>query len=128
QVFALFTPYALFVLVPVNITGVNSPRIYPYTSNINTFNSLSMSNVPMGDRRMWLHAMGMYLLTGISMYFLVIEYRYYTNLRHKFLRRKSPYQRTIVVEGVPKEMRSDSKLFTYFNTLYPDEVGTKVKC
>lgn len=27
-----------------------------------------------------------------------------------------------MVEGVPKEMRSDSKLFTYFNTLYPDEV------
>lgn len=73
--FALFTPFALFVLVPVNITGVISPRIYPYTSNINTFNSLSMSNVPMGDQRMWLHATGMYLLTAISMYFLVIEYR-----------------------------------------------------
>ena len=27
-----------------------------------------------------------------------------------------------MVEGVPKEMRSTSKLFTYFNTLYPGEV------
>lgn len=51
-----------------------------------------------------------------------ISCRHYTNLRHRFLRLKSAHQRTIVVEGVPKEMRSDSKLFTYFNTLYPDEV------
>lgn len=45
-----------------------------------------------------------------------------------FLRRKSAHQRTIVVEGVPKEMRSDSKLFTYFNTLYPEEVRYGMHC
>ena len=53
---------------------------------------------------------------------ICFRFRYYTRLRHRFLRRKSAHLRTIVVEGVPKEMRSDSKLFTYFNTLYPDEV------
>lgn len=54
--------------------------------------------------------------------FVIVLSRYYTNLRHRFLRRKSAHLRTIVVQGVPKEMRSDSKLFTYFNTLYPEEV------
>ncbi|CAN0427215.1 unnamed protein product, partial [Ascophyllum nodosum] len=133
KLFALMAPYCLLVLIPVNI--MDAPRgteDVRHASSINNFNRLSMSNIQDYDPRMWLHALGMYLLTAFAMYFLVVEYRraradsnqisHYTNLRHKFLRRKSAHQRTIVVEGVPKEMRSTSKLFTYFNTLYPGEV------
>eukprot|EP00903_Cladosiphon_okamuranus_P008738 g8370.t1 len=121
KVFALFAPYGLLVLIPVNIYEKNSAD-ERHESNINTFNRLSMSNIQHYDSRMWLHALGIYLLSALAMYFLVVEYRYYTNLRHRFLRRKSAHLRTIVVQGVPREMRSDSKLFTYFNTLYPEEV------
>eukprot|EP00752_Nemacystus_decipiens_P006507 g5859.t1 len=120
KVFALFAPYGLLVLIPVNLHENKADE--RHESNINTFNRLSMSNIQHYDSRMWLHAIGMYLLSALAMYFLVVEYRYYTNLRHRFLRRKSAHLRTIVVQGVPREMRSDSKLFTYFNTLYPEEV------
>ncbi|CAM9768390.1 unnamed protein product, partial [Ectocarpus sp. 12 AP-2014] len=121
KVFALFAPYGILVLIPVNVMETPSDSNQART-NINTFNRLSMSNVQHYNPCMWLHALGMYLLSALAMYFLVVEYRYYTNLRHRFLRRKSAHLRTIVVQGVPREMRSDSKLFTYFNTLYPEEV------
>ncbi|CAM9948657.1 unnamed protein product [Ectocarpus fasciculatus] len=121
KVFALFAPYGLLVLIPINVMETPSDSDQSQT-NINTFNRLSMSNVQHYNPCMWLHALGIYLLSALAMYFLVVEYRYYTNLRHRFLRRKSTHLRTIVVQGVPREMRSDSKLFTYFNTLYPEEV------
>ncbi|CAM9825412.1 unnamed protein product, partial [Discosporangium mesarthrocarpum] len=122
KVFGTFAFYGLLVIVPANVQGGSRSGSYEYQTNINTFNRLSMSNIQHYDPRMWLHALGVYGLTGITMYFLLIEYRFYTSLRHKFLRKKAAHLRTIMVEGVPHEMRSNSKLFTYFNTLYPDEV------
>lgn len=75
QVFAAFLPFALLVLIPVNLTEVTSSGDYRYASNINRFNKLSMSNIQHGDQRTWVHASGMYLLTSIAMYFLLVEYR-----------------------------------------------------
>lgn len=73
--FAWFIPFALLVLIPVNVSEAQSSADYRYASNINRFNKLSMSNIQHGDPRVWVHALGMYLLTGLSMYFLVVEYR-----------------------------------------------------
>ena len=69
-------PYCLLVLIPVNI--MDAPRgtgDVRHASSINNFNRLSMSNIQDYDPRMWLHALGMYLLTAFAMYFLVVEYR-----------------------------------------------------
>lgn len=76
QVFALFAPYGLLVLIPVNLHDkISSADSQQHESNINTFNRLSMSNIQHYDSRMWLHALGMYLLSALAMYFLVVEYR-----------------------------------------------------
>lgn len=80
QVFAIFSPYALLVLVPVNISKLGGSN--GTLSNINTFNRLSMSNISgeQYDSRMWLHALGLYLLSALAMYFLVVEYRFGVSL------------------------------------------------
>lgn len=72
--FALFAPYGLLVLIPVNVMETPSDSNQAQT-NINTFNRLSMSNVQHYNPCMWLHALGMYLLSALAMYFLVVEYR-----------------------------------------------------
>lgn len=72
--FALFAPYGLLVLIPVNLHEKSSTD-ERHESNINNFNRLSMSNIQHYDSRMWLHAIGMYLLSALAMYFLVVEYR-----------------------------------------------------
>ncbi|CAN0472669.1 unnamed protein product [Hapterophycus canaliculatus] len=76
QVFALFAPYGLLVLIPVNLReNSKSGDGGKHESNINNFNRLSMSNIQHYDSRMWLHALGIYLLSALAMYFLVVEYR-----------------------------------------------------
>lgn len=72
--FALFAPYGLLVLIPVNLHD-HSSADEQHESSINTFNRLSMSNIQHYDSRMWLHALGIYLLSALAMYFLVVEYR-----------------------------------------------------
>lgn len=72
--FALFAPYGLLVLIPVNLNEKDSSQ-RQHESSINNFNRLSMSNIQHYDSRMWLHALGMYLLSALAMYFLVVEYR-----------------------------------------------------
>lgn len=74
QVFALFAPYGLLVLIPINVMETPSDNNQPQT-NINTFNQLSMSNLQHYNPCMWLHALGIYLLSALAMYFLVVEYR-----------------------------------------------------
>lgn len=74
QVFALFAPYGLLVLIPINVMETPSDSDQSQT-NINTFNRLSMSNVQHYNPCMWLHALGIYLLSALAMYFLVVEYR-----------------------------------------------------
>ncbi|CAN0565796.1 unnamed protein product, partial [Laminaria digitata] len=73
---ALFTPYGLLVLIPVNMKAVpTGSQDVRHESSINTFNQLSMSNIQHYDSRMWLHALGVYLLSILAMHFLVVEYR-----------------------------------------------------
>lgn len=77
KIFALFAPYGLLVLIPINMREAPGDKgdFQQHASNINTFNRLSMSNIQHYDARMWYHAFGVYLLSGLAMYFLLIEYR-----------------------------------------------------
>ncbi|KAJ1450508.1 hypothetical protein M885DRAFT_532295 [Pelagophyceae sp. CCMP2097] len=126
KIFACFAPYALCILLPVNVSttyfldarGHNSDK----DLDTNAFNVLSMSNMPMRDRRMWAHCVGAFLLTGITMHFLAKDCVWYMHLRHQFLAESSARQRTILVEKVPFELRSSKKLATYFGKLYPGKV------
>ena len=104
RIFGSFAPYAFLVLLPVNASvsywpGTDSSDDDGATSSKdNTFNRLSMSAMPMHDKRMWAHCVGCFLLTGLSMHFLARECRWYTRLRHRFLtRRDSVAQRTIMI-------------------------------
>ena len=70
RIFGSFAPYAFLVLLPVNASvsywpGTDSSDDDGATSSKdNTFNRLSMSAMPMHDKRMWAHCVGCFLLTG----------------------------------------------------------------
>mmetsp|Transcript_28583 Transcript_28583/g.37431 ORF Transcript_28583/g.37431 Transcript_28583/m.37431 type:complete len:872 (-) Transcript_28583:241-2856(-) len=114
KVCAIFAVYGLCVLIPINATGGRDES--------SLFNTLSLSNIVDGSRKMWAHVVGMYLLTGIVMWQLVIEFRTYTRLRHEFLRRRRALFRSVMVEEVPRQLRSQANLRAYFEKLYPDQV------
>ncbi|CAM9285048.1 unnamed protein product, partial [Heterosigma akashiwo] len=77
---------------------------------------------------MWFHVVGMYLLTAITMWQLVVEFRTYTRLRHEFLRRRRALFRSVLVEEVPRPLRSQATLRAYFEKLYPGQVVEVFLC
>ncbi|KAH8065803.1 hypothetical protein JL722_186 [Aureococcus anophagefferens] len=109
KIFGSFAPYAFIVLLPVNASVSYWPGRTSSddddgatSSKDNTFNRLSMSAMPVHDKRMWAHCVGCFLLTFLSMHFLARECRWYTRLRHRFLtQRDDVRQRTILVRQVP---------------------------
>ncbi|KAH8043786.1 hypothetical protein JL720_17301 [Aureococcus anophagefferens] len=130
KIFGSFAPYAFIVLLPVNASVSYWPGRTSSddddgatSSKDNTFNRLSMSAMPVHDKRMWAHCVGCFLLTFLSMHFLARECRWYTRLRHRFLtQRDDVRQRTILVRQVPRELRSSDALAAYFAKLYPGKV------
>jgi len=81
-----------------------------------------MTNIQQGSSRCWCHLVGIYLLTGITIYFLEKEFVVYAKHRHIYLRQRHAHLRTVLVEGIPHKMRSTVTLAMYFETLYPNAV------
>lgn len=120
RIFGIFAVYGLCVLIPVNALGSNGEQ--------SLFNTLTLSNIADGSNTMWFHVVGMYLLTAITMWQLVVEFRTYTRLRHEFLRRRRALFRSVLVEEVPRPLRSQATLRAYFEKLYPGQVVEVFLC
>ena len=115
RLFLAFAVYAWCVLLPVNKNGGG------YEED-NSFEVWSMANVSQGSKLCWLHLLGIYLLTAVTVWFLESEYVHYAKMRHKYLRNEGSNLRTVLVEGIPHRMRTNLTLSTYFQTLYPGSV------
>ncbi len=122
RICSIMSLYGMLVIVPTNITGGQSYS--GAATSINSFNQLSMSNIQHYDSRMWVHGVGVYLITGLTCYLLYRDFEEYRALRHDFLRRKQPHLRTILVEGIPTHLRTNARLLAYFCALYPGAVSS----
>ncbi len=116
RIFIYFSIYAWGVLLPINWSADGD-------SGANSFEVWSMTNIPQGSSRCWYHLIGIYLLTGSTIYFLEQEFVVFTKHRHVYLRQRHAHLRTVLVEGIPHKMRSTVTLGTYFETLYPNAIA-----
>jgi hypothetical protein len=114
RIFATFAIFAFLVLLPVNAFGAGTD------SKVDSFQEWSMTNIKQNSSLLCYHVIGMYLLTGITIYYLENEFIFYAVCRHKFLRQRRTHLRTVLVEGIPQKMRSSVTLSLYFEALYPN--------
>lgn len=121
RLFLSFAVYAWAVLLPVNYSGTVQ---YSDIVDINSFEVWSMSNIATGSAMCWFHTLGIFLLSGLMVYFLENEYLHYAKCRHKFLRSEAANLRTVMVEGIPHKMRTNITLSTYFQTIYPGAIAS----
>ncbi len=49
-----------------------------------------MTNIPQGSARCWFHLVGIYVFTGVTIYFLEREFVIYAKYRHIYLRQVPP--------------------------------------
>lgn len=111
--------FGLCVILPINLSGGGYKDS---EANINSFSRCSIANIEEGSHWLWVHVIGIVVLTMLSFRFLIEEFKVYTRLRHMHLKQVAPHVRTIMLSSVPHAMRVGSTLHMYFSTLYPDSV------
>ncbi|XP_057719368.1 CSC1-like protein At4g02900 [Arachis stenosperma] len=105
KIFAPVAVLAFGALVPVNWTGrrLNASKSKELTfSNID---KLSISNVPDGSKRFWVHIGMSYLFSFWTCFTLYREYKIIAAMRLRFLasERRRPDQFTVLVRNVPPD-------------------------
>eukprot|EP00814_Leptocylindrus_danicus_P006342 CAMPEP_0116008806 /NCGR_PEP_ID=MMETSP0321-20121206/3071_1 /TAXON_ID=163516 /ORGANISM="Leptocylindrus danicus var. danicus, Strain B650" /LENGTH=846 /DNA_ID=CAMNT_0003477677 /DNA_START=349 /DNA_END=2889 /DNA_ORIENTATION=- len=92
------------------------------------FMRFTMANVSGGSPRLWVHCFAIYLLTGIVVRELLVEYNAFNNIRHRYLLSREAHLRTVLVTNIPRHLRAPSKITTYFKNVYPEAVKSVTIC
>ncbi len=125
--------FSFVVLLPLNYTGsghTNAQDLRGYVGSLffTDFLRFTMANVAGGSPRLWVHCFAAYLLTGIVVRELLVEYETFNSIRHCYLLSKEPHLRTVMVTNIPRHLRSSAKINTYFRHVYPNAVKNVVMC
>jgi len=126
-----------YIRMAMRITSISAfwgiiilwPTYYSGSGHAKGWYTYSMANIEQSDWRMWIPFCFTYLMTAYVLWSLKEEYKHYLSQRMDFLSGKCdmqdvhPQQRySIIVDCIPKELRSDQALFDYFSSLFPNRV------
>nr|KJB42062.1 hypothetical protein B456_007G134700 [Gossypium raimondii] len=94
---------AFLVLVPVNWTGETLEGVKNLAYN--DIDKLSISNVPDGSKRFWVHIVMSYVFALWTFYVLYVEYKEVAAMRLRYLasENRRPDQFTVLVRNVPPD-------------------------
>lgn len=121
--------FSFVVLLPLNYTGSsNVLDLHVGKILVTDFMRFTMANVSAGSPRLWVHCFAAYLLTGIVVKELLVEYETFNSIRHLYLLNREPHLRTVLVTNIPRHLRSPKKITSYFKHVYPDAVRSVFMC
>lgn len=122
--------FSFVVLLPLNFTGGGQSDSQDLKEIVffTDFMMFTMANIVAGSPRLWVHCFAAYLLTGIVVRELLVEYETFNSIRHRYLLSREPHLRTVLVTNVPRHLRSSRKITSYFKHVYPNAVHTVFMC
>ncbi len=88
---------------------------------------VSMANVSQGSPIIWVSITFIYFFSAFVLFVMKQEFKHFVELRLDFLGKgdtsiEPQHHYSLMVENIPKELRSNSALFSYFNKLFPGKV------
>jgi hypothetical protein len=85
---------------------------------------MSMSNLGSDDEgwRFWVSLAALYVISGVTCFLLYKEYQVYITRRHEFFSRSTTQQYSVVINELPKYLRTEQTLRRYMNNLFPNSV------
>ena len=121
---AFMTFWGLAVLLPLYASAD------PGDDPADGFYRFTFSNVPVNSRLLWCPVAMVYMFTGHATYLIVHEYEHVLKWRQEWLASgvaDTPEQPlySIVVERLPRELRSDTALKDYFERLFPKQARAR---
>lgn len=82
---------------------------------------LTTANVPKQSPRLVGTALAAYILFGYTMHLILQEFKWFTEMRHKFLRKQLPRNYTVYVRNIPVQYRSNAGLLKFFGKCLGEE-------
>ena len=91
------------------------------TTLVDKINKISLGNVSASNHRLVATTLAAYFMFGTAINLIFKEFKWYTEMRHKFLVKRRPDNYTVYVSHIPKEYRSDVALLEYFRSIFSHE-------
>ena len=105
-------------LLPVYVTAKDSDK----TTDIDDgFVTTTVGHVPSESPRLYATVLSAYIVFGYTMYQILLEFRWYIDMRHKFLRKPLPRHLTVFVRNIPLEFRNNQSLEAFFRSCFSDD-------
>ncbi|KXN71193.1 DUF221-domain-containing protein [Conidiobolus coronatus NRRL 28638] len=118
KIFAVCAVYGLLVLVPLSAFGAEKPlKDKDAFYSIGNFNNDSSYIIA--------HVVGVYIVSLVTYVLLAREYQVYSTLRWEFLlsAKKTLAAKTIMIKGLPKELRDPKLLMRRFEEIKLEKVS-----
>ncbi len=97
------------------------------------FNSVTMGNLEKGSNRLWAPAISWILFVVVVLREIWLEWEHYAERRIEFLAKGDvdtapDFRYAVLVENIPKTLRSNEALYEYFERLFPGKVRQVSVC
>ncbi|OQR90886.1 hypothetical protein THRCLA_09167, partial [Thraustotheca clavata] len=96
------------------------------SSNLDILDRVEITSIKPNDNRFWAAVLCMYVMSGYCMYLLVIEYKVYSSRRHDFLGKFGVQQYSVVINDLPRQLRTREALTKYLKYLFPTSLHAVV--
>lgn len=116
-VFFVLSIVGVVIYLPVNMTGGN---------HMKGFNSTGMGNLPPGDKRAYVHLVGVYVVTFFITFLAFKFFKQFTRYRQRYKKLALLNNFSCMVTNVPlaKGITTSAKLQAFFEKLYPNQVAS----
>lgn len=84
---------------------------------------ISLSNVPIGDSRLWATLILEYVTAAVVLYFLFRDYKIYSEYRRSYRNSDNPANYSVVVHDIPRDENSEEQVRERFELMLPNQVS-----
>ncbi|KAL7556780.1 hypothetical protein ACA910_005222 [Epithemia clementina (nom. ined.)] len=105
-------------LLPIYLTAEDSDETADITDRVV---KTTVANVPSGSHRLYATVFAAYILFGYTMYQILLEFDWYIEMRHKFLRKPLARHFAVFVRNIPSDYRTNARLERFFRGCFSDD-------
>lgn len=115
------------ICMPAYGTGsIKSDPTIPEVNKIEGLRVISLANVPAGDGRLWATVIMEFITAAVVIYFMMLDYRKFSELRREYRVTENPVNYSIVVFDIPEDCRSETAIRDRFELMVPGQVAEVV--
>lgn len=124
--FAIIAFFCCALLWPVYGTASNKNLPDDDANFVDGLQIISLSNVPVGNARLWATLIGEYFVCAVVLFFLWKDYNAYASYRREYRTAENPGNYAIVVYDIPDGMNTDAAVRERFELMVPGQVSEVV--